>query len=163
MSRLSNLHFLALGTCVLEDRAICIGAVTLAPGSGRDASANDHVLVEWRDPVESYGLSATLALAASLARQGERVTMILIRDSVAAAAKGEHTFWFAELHRLGVDVMADLASLRARGIPIASLSAWVRPTVVTPSLNALVEDPDADRVAGNAFGRLAFRSVEVET
>jgi hypothetical protein len=58
------------------------------------------LLVEWRDPVESDGLGATLAQSASLAREGQRVIPILIRDGVVAAARGQHTFWFAELRLL---------------------------------------------------------------
>jgi hypothetical protein len=55
-----------------------------------------------------------------------------------------------------VDVIADLASLRARDIPVAKLSLWVTPRVITLSLDSLVEEPDVNGAPWNAFGPWAL-------
>jgi len=89
-----------------------------------------YVLIEWRDPFESGDIREIFGRAAALAREGHQVTIVLVRDGVSAALRGEHTFWLAELGRLGVDVIADVASLRARDISPARISRWVRPSAL---------------------------------
>ena len=45
------------------------------------------------------------------------MTLYLTHGGVLAARAGQHTFWFAALTRIGVEILADERSLRERGIP----------------------------------------------
>lgn len=85
-----------------------------------------YLLIESRDPFESNDVRYFYDLATSLARAENRVTLFLIQNGVLAARSGEHTFWFAELTKAGVEVLADGFSLRERGIPNARLTAGVK-------------------------------------
>lgn len=85
-----------------------------------------YLLIESRDPFESNDVRYFYDLATSLARAENRVTLFLIQNGVLAARSGEHTFWFAELTKAGVEVLADGFSLRERGIPNGRLTAGVK-------------------------------------
>ncbi len=63
-----------------------------------------YLLVESRDPFATDDVRYFYDLAASLARAANRVTLYLTHDGVLAARAGQHTFWFAALARVGVEV-----------------------------------------------------------
>jgi sulfur relay (sulfurtransferase) complex TusBCD TusD component (DsrE family) len=84
------------------------------------------VLIESRNPFETSGGCHIYDLAESLARANNRVTVFLVQDGVLAARAGEHTFWFAQLTKAGVVVLADDASVRQRGLIATGLSRSVR-------------------------------------
>lgn len=114
-----------------------------------------HMVIEAQNSFESGDIRDTFGRAASFARGGDRVTLILVRDGVEAAVRGAHSFWFAELARLGVEVVVDLGSLRARGIDVDQLSRWVRPAVVTLGLNDVVVNESSNWSDGDATWRAA--------
>jgi sulfur transfer complex TusBCD TusB component (DsrH family) len=94
---------------------------------------SSYLFIESGDPFEHVDGRSNYDLATSLARARNRVTLLLVENGVLAARTGEHTFWFAELIRAGVEVLADDDSLRARGISETSLTPYVgRSRNVTP-------------------------------
>jgi hypothetical protein len=104
----------------------------------------NYVLIEWRDPFESGEVRESFGRAAALARGGNKVTLLLVRDGVSAALRGEHTFWLAELRRLGVDLIADAASLVVRDISPQRLSRCVRPATMSLPVDAIIEGDGAE-------------------
>ena len=98
-----------------------------------------YLLVESHDPFENDDVRNFYDLATSLARAANRVTLYLTHNGVRAARAGEHTFWFAALARVGVEVLADGRSLRERGMAADHLSPGVRPTSVEALVNRLAE------------------------
>ena len=81
-----------------------------------------YLLVESHDPFDNDDVRHLYDLATSLARAANRVTLYLTHNGVRAARAGEHTFWFAALARVGVEVLADGRSLRERGMATEPLS-----------------------------------------
>jgi hypothetical protein len=110
----------------------------------------NYVLIEWRDPCESGEIRESFGRAAALARDGNRVTLLLVRDGVSAALRAEHTFWLAELRRLGVDVIADAVSLVMRQISPKWLSRWVRPATLSLPVDTIVEGSGVDWLNGSS-------------
>jgi len=96
-----------------------------------------YLLVESRDPFATDDVRYFYDLAASLARAANRVTLFLTQDGVLAARAGQHTFWFAALARIGVEVLADGRSLRERGISADRLSPGVMPAAVGTAVDRL--------------------------
>ena len=87
-----------------------------------------YLLIESRDPFETGDVHHFYDFAAELARAANQVTVYLTGSGVDAARAGEHTFWFATLAQVGVEVLADDRSLKARGIAADHLSPGVTPT-----------------------------------
>src|SRR4051812_31299628 len=98
-----------------------------------------YLLVESHDPFENAEVRHLYDLAAALARAANRVTLYLTHNGVRAARAGEHTFWFAALARVGVEVLADGRSLRERGMATDHLSPGVRPTSAETLVDRLAE------------------------
>jgi hypothetical protein len=98
-----------------------------------------YLLIESRDPFETGDVHHFYDLAAGLARAANRVTVYLTDNGVFAARAGEHTFWFAALARVGVEVLADGGSLRERGIAATRLVPGVTPTAVGTAIDRLAE------------------------
>jgi intracellular sulfur oxidation DsrE/DsrF family protein len=98
-----------------------------------------YLLVESRDPFETDDVRHFYDLAATLARAANRVTLYLTDNGVLAARAGQHTFWFAALARVGVEVLADGRSLRERGIAADRLSPGVTPTAHGIAVDRLAE------------------------
>jgi sulfur transfer complex TusBCD TusB component (DsrH family) len=98
-----------------------------------------YLLIESHDPFESGDVHHFYDLAAELARAANQVTVYLTENGVRAARAGEHTFWFAALARIGVQVLADDCSLRERGITAERLSPGVTPTAPGLGLDRLAE------------------------
>ena len=102
-----------------------------------------YLLIESRDPFESNDVRYFYDLATSLARADNHVTLFLIQNGVLAARPGEHAFWFAELSKAGVEILADGFSLRERGVPEARLSAGVKAAELDEVVDRLAEGRQA--------------------
>lgn len=100
---------------------------------------SSYLLIESRDPFESNDVRYFFDLAASLARAENRVTLFLVQNGVLAARAGEHTFWFAELAKAGVEILADDFSLRERGIHGPRLTPAVQPAEIAAVIDRLGE------------------------
>jgi hypothetical protein len=98
-----------------------------------------YLLIESRDPFETNDVRYFYDLAAQLARADHRVTLFLVQNAVLAARSGEHAFWFAELAKAGVEVLADDFSLRERGIPGARLAGAVTAAALDVVIDRLGE------------------------
>jgi len=98
-----------------------------------------YLLIESRDPFETNDVRYFYDLAASLARAENRVTLFLVQNGVLAARAGEHTFWFAELAKAGVEILADGFSLRERGLPEGRLTPVVKPAPLDVVIDRLAE------------------------
>jgi hypothetical protein len=94
-----------------------------------------YLLIESRDPFESNDVRYFYDLATDLARSRREVTLFLVQNGVLAARLGEHTSWFAELKRAGVEILADGFSLSERGITDGRLS----PGVKASALDAVID------------------------
>ena len=97
------------------------------------------LLIESHDPFATDDGGHFCGLAASLARAANQVTLFLTQAGVLPARAGEHTFWFAALARVGVEVLADGRSLRERGMAGAPLSPGVRPSGAETLVDRLAE------------------------
>lgn len=77
---------------------------------------NRYLILESQDPLVSRDTEWSTDLATSLARQGSDVTLYLIQNGVLTARKDyEHGRLDATI-AAGVEVLADVFSLRERGI-----------------------------------------------
>jgi sulfur relay (sulfurtransferase) complex TusBCD TusD component (DsrE family) len=76
----------------------------------------NYLLIESRDPFESRGVAQSFELAASLARDGNQVTLFLVQNGVLSARKSPASEALAKVAQAGVEVLADEFSLRERGI-----------------------------------------------
>ena len=100
---------------------------------------SNYLLIASRDPFESNDVRYFYDLAASLARAEHRVTLFLVQNGVLGARAGEHTSWFAELTRAGVEILADDFSLRERGIRDGRLAPAVKPAAIDVVIDHLGE------------------------
>ena len=75
-----------------------------------------YFLIESRDPFESAVVPRQYALAASLAKEGNEVTLFLVQNGVLPARPGAHSALLTAAAKAGVEVLADEFSLRERGI-----------------------------------------------
>src|SRR5262245_19374971 len=89
--------------------------------------------------IESRGGSARdpfgSTLAGALARDGARVTLMLVQNGALAARHGAHAPQLDELAAAGVAVLADEFALRERGIARGRL----RPDVEPASLDVVID------------------------
>src|SRR3954452_24592458 len=109
------------------------------PAGPRSPPMPKFLLVESRDPFETDDVHYFYDRAAALARAANRVTLFLTDNGALAARAGQHTFWFAALARVGVEVLADGQSLDERGIAVDRLSPGVTPTAIGTGLDRLAE------------------------
>lgn len=86
-----------------------------------------YLLVESRDSFESNDVSAYYDLATGLARAGNEVTLLLVQNGVVPAGTCDRSAPLVALVSSGVQVLADDASLRDRGIDVDRLAQGVRP------------------------------------
>ena len=85
-----------------------------------------YLLIESRDPFESNDVENHYALASSLAKDGDTVTLLLVQNGVLPARKSARTEALEKVAKAGVDILADEFSLRERGIDAARLPASVK-------------------------------------
>ncbi|PTL79849.1 DsrE family protein [Vitiosangium sp. GDMCC 1.1324] len=86
------------------------------------------LLIETRDPFESADVFRTFELAASLVRERNTVTVLLVENGVFAARESAVSGQVALLARAGVTVLADDFSLKERGIDPGRLVPVVSPS-----------------------------------
>jgi sulfur relay (sulfurtransferase) complex TusBCD TusD component (DsrE family) len=89
-----------------------------------------YVLIESRDPFESNDVAYCYELAASLAGDGQPVTLFLVQNGVLPARSSTRTPALEALARAGVRVLADDFSLRERGIGRERLAPCVEPAPI---------------------------------
>lgn len=88
----------------------------------------DYVLIESRDPFEcEAGFRETTNLAAGLAKQGHRVRLFLVQNGVFLARPSAKASVVREALTLGVEVLAEVFSLRERGIAYDRLGEGIKP------------------------------------
>ena len=75
-----------------------------------------YLLIESRDPFESNDVGYFYDLARDLAEAGNEVTLYLVQNGVLAARPSQAATRLGALAKLGVKLLADDFSLRARGI-----------------------------------------------
>lgn len=89
---------------------------------------NEYLIIESRDASESPDVKFTTDLAADLARQGNRVTIVLLQNGVIPARKGARAEEILAARDAGVHVLADQFSLRERGIATDELHDGISPS-----------------------------------
>ena len=102
-----------------------------------------YLLIASHDPFESVEIQSFFALAQSLARHEETVTVLLVHNGVLPARAGVGARWIDERVGAGVEVLADDFSLRERGITAERLAVGV--TAV--SLDVAIEQLSQGRKA----------------
>jgi len=85
-----------------------------------------YLLIESRDPYESKSFGTRCDLAASLARDGNETTVILVENGVFAARSSGQIRELERTSRAGVSVIADEFALRERGIGASDLAQWIK-------------------------------------
>jgi sulfur relay (sulfurtransferase) complex TusBCD TusD component (DsrE family) len=85
-----------------------------------------YVLIESRDPYESKSFGTRCELAASLARDGNETTVMLVENGVFAARASGQVRVLERTTRAGVSVIADEFALRERGIAASDLAECVK-------------------------------------
>ncbi len=85
-----------------------------------------YLLIASEDPFEGGEGRSVFALAESLARAQNQVTLFLVQNGVLAARDGEPGRRLAPLAAAGIEVLADDFSLRERGIGEARLASAVK-------------------------------------
>lgn len=100
-----------------------------------------YLLIESRDPWESNDTTTWQELAASLAAEGNTVTLFLVQNGVLPARRSTRSAALGALARAGVEVLADEFSLRERGIDTGRLADGVKPA----SIDVVVDHMAAGR------------------
>jgi len=75
-----------------------------------------YFLIESRDPFENAVVPRQYALAVSLVKEGNEVTLFLVQNGVLPARPGAHSALLTAAAKEGVEILADEFSLRERGI-----------------------------------------------
>ena len=102
-----------------------------------------YLLIESRDPFETNDASYYYQLAASLAREGSKVTLFLVQNGVLPARRSRRSDGLAAAAAAGVEVLADEFSLRERGIRIDRLVAGVKPAPLDTVVDRLADGAKA--------------------
>ena len=98
---------------------------------------SEYLLIASRDPYTHTSARRCYALAAALAREGNRVTLFLVQNGVLPARPSPGSPELLELSRQGIRVLADEFSLRERGIPEGGLAPGVSPAALELVIEAL--------------------------
>lgn len=86
----------------------------------------DYLLIESRDPFDSACVGGYLDLAADLAGNGNKVTLLLVQNGVLPARNETDSGLFRKAADSGVEILAEEFSLRERGIGSDRLAAGVK-------------------------------------
>jgi sulfur relay (sulfurtransferase) complex TusBCD TusD component (DsrE family) len=98
-----------------------------------------YLLIESRDPFEHESAAEQYELAATLAKQGETVTLLLVQNGVFPARPGKYSEQLTVAAKAGVQVLAEEFSLRERGIPASRLVRGVDPAPLSLVIDQLAE------------------------
>lgn len=85
-----------------------------------------YLLIESRDWFGAGGTDALLDLASGLSQDGQDVTLFLVQNGVFSARAGAASERLARLAEAGVEILADVFSLKERGISHNRMDATVR-------------------------------------
>ena len=100
----------------------------------------NFLLIESRDAFEMRDNGGFLCdLAAGLAQRGNRVTLFAVQNGVLSLRAGAQVSALNALIRAGVDVQADIFSLRERGIPVDALADGVLPRELDSVIDCLAD------------------------
>jgi predicted peroxiredoxin len=86
---------------------------------------SEYLLIESRDPFDSNDVTSFWDLAASLAREGHKVTLFLVQNGVFPARPSTRSKALSALTQAGVEILADEFSLSERGIRSDALAAGI--------------------------------------
>jgi sulfur relay (sulfurtransferase) complex TusBCD TusD component (DsrE family) len=100
-----------------------------------------YLIIESRDPFEANDVAHCYDLAASLAKEGNTVTLFLVQNGVFPARQGARSAALASLAKANVEILADEFSLRDRGIT---------PGRMTPGVKAAPLDVVIDHLAAGS-------------
>ena len=98
-----------------------------------------YLLIESRDPFDSGDSAGYCELAASLAKAGNTVTLMLVQNGVLPARKSGASGQLLEAAAAGVEVLADEFSLKERGIRNEQLVSCVKPSPLDVVIDHLAE------------------------
>ena len=98
---------------------------------------SEYLFIESRHASESANVQANLELAASLAKQGQKVTVFLVQNGVLTARKGAKNNQLSTAASAGVTLLADDFSLRERGIATDGLLDNVTPAPLDTVVDCL--------------------------
>jgi len=98
-----------------------------------------YLLFESQEPLECAQVPRHYALAAGLKKEGNRVTLFLVQNGVAAARRSLRSDALSQLIDAGVEVLADDFSLRERGMSPLRLTAGVKMATIAEALDQFAE------------------------
>jgi predicted peroxiredoxin len=98
-----------------------------------------YLLIESRDPFDSNEVTNYYELAASLAKEGNAVTLMLVQNGVLPARKSAMSEPLSAAAQAGVEVLADEFSLRERGIRGGQLASGVKRAALDIVIDQLAE------------------------
>ena len=100
----------------------------------------NYLLIESRDAFEARDNGGFCCdLAASLSQRGNHVTVFAVQNGVLSLRAGAHFPVLPALIRAGVNVRADVFSLRERGISIDALADGVVPCELDTVIDCLAD------------------------
>ena len=102
-----------------------------------------YLLIESRCSFGASEADFCRDLARRLATADNRVTLFLVQNGVLPARAGSHGPGFADLARVGVEILADDLSLRERGISSSRLQPGVTPSALDVVIDRLAEGAKA--------------------
>lgn len=98
-----------------------------------------YLLIESRDPAETYDVGYLYELAAGLVGDGHAVSLFLVQNGVFPARVSAISETLDRAVKAGVEVLADEFSLRERGITVDRLTPGVKPAPLDVVIDHLVE------------------------
>ena len=99
----------------------------------------NYLLIQSRDPFEYTEVTRDFELAASLAKDGNKVTLFLVQNGVLPARKTAKGSGLQDVVASGVEVLSDQFSLRERGIHDDDLAAGVKAASLDTVVDQLAE------------------------
>jgi predicted peroxiredoxin len=99
----------------------------------------NYLLIQSRDPFEYNEVTHDFELAASLAKEGNQVTLFLVQNGVLPARKTAQGTGLQDVVTSGVEVLSDEFSLRERGIHNDDLVAGVKAASLDTVVDQLAE------------------------
>ena len=102
-----------------------------------------YLIIESRCSFEASEADFCRDLARRLATADNRVTLFLVQNGVLPARAGAHGPGFADLARVGVEILADDFSLRERGISSERLQPGVMPSALDVVIDRLADGAKA--------------------
>jgi len=98
-----------------------------------------YLLIESRDPFDNNVVAEQYELAASLAKEGNEVTLFLVQNGVLPARPGNFSLLLTKTAKAGVEIFADDFSLRERGIVAVRLAEGVKAAPLSLVIDQLAE------------------------